>query len=492
MVNQLHSQNPEEFRNSISTVGEDGKRIWLYPKKPKGRFYNARKWVAYLLIAFFFAGPFLKVNGEPFLMFNILERQFVILGNLFVPQDFFIFVLGMIMLIIFIVLFTVVYGRVWCGWACPQTVFMEMVFRRIEYWIEGDANQQRKLDKQPWTTDKILKKTAKHTIFLSFSFLIANMVLGYIFGGQRVLNMMTQSPLDNWGLFVAHLAFALVFYAVFAKFREQACIAVCPYGRLQGVLLDKDSIAVTYDHERGEPRGKLKKSKQQSPCSGCNTAAAVTVEPLTLSHLEKKQGDCVDCNLCVQVCPTGIDIRNGIQLECVNCTACMDACDAVMDKIGKDKGLIRYASANSIEQKQPFRFTPRIIAYTVVLALLVGAFGYLLTSRDSTETTILRVPGMIYQKAENGDIRNIYSLQVINKTNENMPITVKLVAPEGKITFAGGDELELKAQDILDGIFFVDIPAERLEGMKTEVQFEIYSGEEKLEHVETNFLGPAK
>lgn len=535
MKKDLHSQSPDSFRDSISTVDAQGKRIWLYPKKPSGRYYNARKWVAYILIVFFFVGPFIKINGQPFFMMNILERQFVILGRLFVPQDFFVFVLIMIALIIFIVLFTVVYGRVWCGWTCPQTVFMEMVFRRIEYWIEGDANQKRKLDNAPWTKEKIIKKGTKHTIFIVFSLAIANMVLGYIVGGDALINMMMSRPAENWPVFLAHVAFAGIFYFVFAKFREQACTQVCPYGRLQGVFLDKDSIVISYDDVRGEPRGKLKKQRQPKSegCGGCGSSASVkpivskpikkktTQTPLpeikkkeveeikkpnteekeetrkmTLADVnpsvseEKPLGDCIDCKLCVHVCPTGIDIRNGTQLECVNCTACIDACDEVMDKIEKPRGLIRFASANDIEKGKPFKFTARIKAYTAVLFVLVVAISFALVKRSDIEITVLRAPGMLYQKADNGDIRNLYTVQMVNKSSEHYEnLHVVLVDSKGKITIAGG-KMELKKGGHLDGVFFIDIDPKELDGRKNEIKLKIMNGDIMLEELSTNFMGP--
>ncbi|WP_281613391.1 4Fe-4S dicluster domain-containing protein [Flammeovirga sp. SubArs3] len=535
MRQDLHSQDPDSFRDSISTVDEHGKRVWLYPKKPSGRYYNARKWVAYILIALFFVGPFVKIDGQPFFMMNILERKFVILGQLFVPQDFFVFVLIMISLIIFIVLFTVVYGRVWCGWTCPQTVFMEMVFRRIEYWIEGDANQKRKLDKGPWTKEKYLKKISKHTIFIIFSLAIANMVLGYIIGGDELVQIVSHRPKENWPVFLAHIGFAAVFYFVFARFREQACTQVCPYGRLQGVFLDKDSIVISYDHVRGEPRGKLKKKRAASPsgCGGCGSAERtetkkivgrakpkraplpeikapdtqeipkqeekkeevrkMTLEDVNASITEEQpQGDCIDCKLCVHVCPTGIDIRNGTQLECVNCTACIDACDEVMDKIDKPRGLIRFASANDIEKGQPFKFTTRIKAYTAVLLVLVVAVMYALVARNDIETTVLRAPGMLYQKAENGDIRNLYTINVINKSSfDYNDLKVELIDPEGKITIAGG-QMILKQGGKLDGAFFIDINPNDLDGMKNKIKLRIINGDQVLDEVTTNFLGPIK
>ena len=273
-----------------------------------------------------FGMPWVRVNGDPLMLFNILELRFIVFGIHFTPQDFHLFVIAMITFIVFIALFTAVFGRLFCGWVCPQTIFMEMVYRKIEYWIEGDANAQRRLNKAPWTTEKIRKKVLKQAIFFGIAVLVANTFLAYIIGTDEVIRIATEPISKNRNGFIAMLIFSGVFYFVFAWLREQVCIAICPYGRMQGVLLDKSSITVAYDWVRGEPRTKIKKG--QSPVGA---------------------GDCIDCNLCVKVCPTGIDIRNGTQLECVNCTACIDACDEVMEKVGRPKQLIRYDSLNGIE-----------------------------------------------------------------------------------------------------------------------------------------------
>ncbi len=460
----------EGYRDAVATVDVHGNRIWMYPKMPSGKFYNYRKLVSYVLLVFLFAGPFITIGGEPLLMLNVLERKFVILGQLFVPQDFHIFVIGMIVSFLFIVLFTVTFGRIWCGWTCPQTIFMEMVFRRIEYWIEGDANAQRKLNNGPWTNEKIRKKTIKHIVFAVISFAIANMFLGYIVGGKDLIGMVTASPLDNWGVFIGLTAFTGIFYYVFAFFREQVCTSFCPYGRLQGVLLDKDSINITYDYVRGEPRGKLKKQHDSD------------IE-------EALQGDCIDCNACVRVCPTGIDIRNGTQLECINCTACIDACDEIMEKVDKPKGLIRYASESEIEKGRKFSFTPRMYAYSGVLLLLLGVLGYMLTSRAVIETTILRAPGQMYQLTDKGNVRNLYTVQVVNKSNESMDLTLKLIEPKGEITVVG-ETLTLKPSGMVDGAFFLELEKASLTGLKTPVLIEVWQGDQKIEDVQTTFVGP--
>ena len=359
---KLDKLNPDDenktYRNELATVTKEGKRKWIFPKKPHGRFYNARNIVTIILLFILFVTPFIKLNGYPFILFDFPNRNFILFGIPFGPHDFFLFVLAMIATLVFIILFTAIFGRVFCGWACPQTIFMEMVFRKIEYWIEGDYREQKKLKAAPWTGKKIFKKGTKHGIFFAISFIIANFFLAYIIGMDKLIGIVTDPPSKHLQGLIAITIFSGVFYWIFSYFREQVCTLVCPYGRLQGVLLDRDSVVIAYDHVRGEPRGKIKKNEDQS-----------------------NLGDCIDCRMCVDVCPTGIDIRDGIQLECVNCTACIDACDEVMDKVNRPRKLIKYASINSIERKTMFRFTPRAIVYSVLLFILTGILSYLLVTR---------------------------------------------------------------------------------------------------------------
>ncbi|MCK5700067.1 MAG: 4Fe-4S binding protein, partial [Cyclobacteriaceae bacterium] len=259
----------EEYRDTIATVDEEGKRIWVYPKKPSGKFHNLRIVVSIVLLTILFGLPFIKINGDPIMLIDVFERKFIIFGIHLWPQDFHIVALSMISLVVFVVLFTVVFGRIWCGWACPQTIFMEMVFRKIEYWIEGDATRQRKLNKAPWNTEKILKKGSKHIIFIAISLIISHTFLSYIIGIEKLKAIVSQPPAENIVGFIALMAFTGFFYLVFSVLREQICIAVCPYGRLQGVFLGNSSIAVMYDWLRGEPRGRLKKGKIQEEKGDC-------------------------------------------------------------------------------------------------------------------------------------------------------------------------------------------------------------------------------
>lgn len=459
----------EEYRNTIATVDEEGKRIWVYPKKPKGSLHNKRVAVTILLLSIFFAGPFIKIGQHPFLLLNVFERKFVILGQAFWPQDFFLFALTLVILFVFIILFTVVFGRIWCGWACPQTLFMEMVFRKIEYWIEGDANQQRKLDKAPWSSSKIVKKTSKHFIFVIISLLISHTVVAYIIGANSTFKMIVEPPTEHLSGFVGLMVFTGIFYWVFAFFREQACVAVCPYGRLQGVLLVKDSIVVAYDWLRGEPRGKLKKKE-----------------------VEENKGDCIDCKLCVHVCPTQIDIRNGTQLECVNCTACIDVCDEVMDKIGKPKGLIRFTSYNAIKEGIEKVINPRVIGYSVVLVALITLLSFLISTRTDVQVTILKVPGQLYQRTDDDRISNLYNIEFVNKTFEDKTITLEIISEEysAELTQVGATEIIIPASELYKGVFFIKIPKDEIVNSKNVLTIAVYDNGILVEEVDTKFLGP--
>jgi len=462
-------QFDEEFRDSISTVDAEGKRVWVYPKKPKGRFHNRRIIVSIILLTLLLGGPFVKIDGHPFMLINVFERRFIFFGIPFWPQDFHILALIMIAFVVFIVLFTVVFGRVWCGWACPQTIFMEMVFRKIEYWIEGGAIQQRKLNQQPWNSQKIVKKGFKHVIFILIALIISHTVMAYLVGIDQTWNIITQSPANHMAGFIGLMGFTGIFYFVFSYFREQACTVVCPYGRLQGVFLGNDSIAVMYDWLRGEPRGKLKKGNKFS----------------------EQQGDCIDCKMCVHVCPTGIDIRNGTQLECVNCTACIDACDEIMDKVDKPRGLIKYGSINSVKEGRKKLFTTRVLGYSIILVILISIIATLLLTRSDVETTILREPGMLYQDRPDDRISNIYDVNFVNKTFDDVKVDLKVVGIEGVTIQQVGNVTDvIPASEKVKSSYFIELPKSELAGRSTEVEIEVYINGELAETEKTNFIGP--
>jgi len=460
----------DAYRDTIATVDAAGQRVWLYPKKPVGWLYQRRKWLSYGLLALLFAGPWLRINELPVLLLNLPARKFIVFGQIFWPQDFFVLLLATLTFLVFIILFTVVYGRVFCGWVCPQTIFLEMVFRRIEYWLEGDAPQQKALDRAAWTWNKVWRKTSKHALFLVISFLIANTFLAYIIGSEALVDIVTDSPMAHLGGLSSMALFTGVFYAVFARFREQVCTIACPYGRLQGVLLDKDSLVVAYDYQRGEPREKRRKNQARTA------------------------GDCIDCHQCVQVCPTGIDIRNGAQqLECTNCTACVDACNNIMALLNQPPNLIRHASENDIAQGRKFRITGRMKALSGVLMVLVVVLTGLLASRSNVAATVLRTPGQLFQKTDHGTITNLYNISVINKTNRPYPITLRVLEPtQGQISLVGTRGLQLPAQGIVEGIFFAELPRTALHHTNQKLRIGLFHGHQLIAETSTKFLGPVQ
>lgn len=457
----------EDFRNHLYNQTKDGKRLWIYPGRIIGNLYKIRSVVSWVLLAALFGLPWLRHDGHALFMFNFIERQFIFFGVPFFPQDFHLVALGLVSFLIFISLFTVLFGRVWCGWACPQTIFMEMLFRKIEYLIEGDDKAQRKLDAMPWKTEKIIKKSTKHLIFFVISFAIANTFLMYIIGNDEWMQMVTEPPIEHLKGLGLMIVFTGVFYFVFARFREMVCMVVCPYGRLQGVLLDNNSINVQYDFKRGEPRGKLQKDAAES------------------TH-----GDCIDCHWCVRVCPTGIDIRNGSnQLECIGCTSCIDACDEVMEKIHKPKGLIRYDSLNGVTNGIKLRFTKRIFAYSMVLVVLLGFISFLLITRKPWEGTILRTPGMTFQlNDKTHEVTNMYQIEVLNKSFQNESFEIQPEKPF-ELIWIGKPLKEVEQGKLVKGTFFLKIKEGQWQkGQKAHIK--IINSDGESEQLKTSFIAP--
>ncbi len=462
------------YRDHLSNVTQAGKRIWIYPRIVIGQFYKLRTYVSWVLLGLLLGLPWIEIDGHPLFLFNVLERKFIFWGVPFFPQDFHLVAIGLLTFIVFVILFTVIFGRVWCGWACPQTIFMEMLFRKIEIAIEGDHNAQKRLDSQPWNTEKIWKKSLKHIIFIKMSFLISNVFLAYIIGKKELFAIIFDNPFNHLAGLFAILLFTAVFYFVFAHFRELVCIVVYPYGRLQGVMLDKKSIVVAYDFVRGEIRGKHQTSTEKD-------VAKINNQPV--------HGSCIDCKICVQVCPTGIDIRNGTQLECIGCTACIDACDEVMDKIHEPRGLIRYASLEGIEQKKKLKFNARIASYSLVLVALLGILGYLLATRNIIETTILRAPGLMYQENKDNTISNLYNVQVVNKSYDEMPLTFRLKGGKGQIKMVG-NAMNVISSEVAESSFFVFIPENLLKESSVKIEIEVLSDGKVIDLVRTKFQGP--
>ena len=455
----------KSFRDELSIVSGEGKRQWIYPKQPRGPYTRMRTIVSALLLVILVVTPFLSFNGHPVMLFDVLGRKFILFGVIFGPHDGPLLGLALITLAVFIILFTAVFGRLFCGWICPQTVFMEMVFRRIDYWVEGDHRAQRRLNESAWTSRKLLRKGTKYTLYGLLSFGVANILLGWVIGGEALLRLVTDDPSRHVGGLTALLAVTGGFYWVFAWFREQACILVCPYGRLQGVLLDPHSIVIAYDHVRGEPRGRLRRGRTRT------------------------EGDCIDCKLCVDVCPTGIDIRDGTQLECVNCTACIDACDEVMEKIGRPRRLIRYDSATGITSGKQRIWTPRVIGYSAVLSVLLALLVVLLANRSEIDVTILRTPGMFYQDQPDGRVSNIYDVSVLNKTFDRVAVDLRLRGARGELRLIG-DPLAPEPQEVAQGKVMVVLERTALGGLSTPVVIEVSARGRPVATVSTTFLGP--
>lgn len=462
-----------DFRDHIATADEEGRRKWLYPRKPRGRFYQARAWLTWVLLAVMFGGPFIKINGNPLLMINIIERKFSVLGVIFWPQDNLVFALGFLLFLMGIAVFTAAFGRLWCGFTCPQIVLMEMVFRRIEHFIEGDGSAQRRFDQAPWTAAKAFKKVLKHGIFLGLSFIIGNTLLAYVIGIDSLKQIVTDDPRNHLAGLAFMLLFTAIFYGIFARFREQACTFICPYGRLQSTLLDENSIVVAYDYKRGEKRRRLTRGESSQTSS------------------DQLAGDCVDCLRCVTVCPTGIDIRNGTQMECVNCTACIDACDEVMDKIRRPRGLIRFASMNGIEKGEPLRFTPRLAGYCAILLLLGAGLATLLLTRSEVDATLLRAPGALFQTTPEGRISNLYLLKLTNKTHREIPVQLALRDTEGTLKVLGGN-LNVPAEQQTEASVLVEIAPDKLRSGNTPITVSLSSGGKELDVLKTSFIGPRK
>jgi cytochrome c oxidase accessory protein FixG len=458
----------ESFRNELASVHRDGRRKWVYARQPSGRYYRARTAVAIALIAFLVGAPFVEVNGQPLVLLNVLERRFVLFGLVFWPQDFYLVVLIALTGLVTLALSTAAIGRVWCGWLCPQTVFLEMVFRRLEYLIDGSAERQLQRDSRPWTAATWARAGVKQAQFFALSFGIANVFLAYIIGAGPLWTIVTDPPSRHVAGLVAITIFSLLFYGVFARFREQACTLACPYGRVMSSLIDRRTITVTYDEPRGEPRRRL------------------------AHRADAPAGDCVDCARCVTVCPTGIDIRNGIQLECVDCTACMDACDDVMRRLHRPTGLIRQTSHERLQAGRHSWWNGRLVAYAAAWLLLVGTVVTLLVRRDDLDVLILRQAGTLHATLPDGSIANFYTVQVFNRTGGRLPFEIRAVSPPGATVTSLGLASEVQPHALLEGRLLLAVPPGLLTATATPVRFDLRVDGGAVQHVDSSFIGPGR
>ncbi len=396
--------------DSVATINEDGSRRFIHTATAHGRFTRSRAILAVLLTAIYVALPWIRINGNPALFLDVEHRQFHYFGLTFVGQDVWLafFVLSGVGFCLFYV--TALLGRVWCGWACPQTVILDFA-RRIERWCEGDALARRRLDGAPWTYQKTFRRLTKHALYLSFALLLAHVLLSYFVSLPRVYAMVTHAPSENWVAFVFVSLLAAALWFNLAWFREQFCIVLCPYGRLQSALIDEDSLIVGYDSKRGEPRAK----------KGAKAA-----------------GDCIDCTRCVQVCPTGIDIRQGLQLECIGCAACIDACDAIMTKLERPRGLIRYDSKRGFAGKPTRWLRPRILLYTGLALLGAAALTIATSTLRATTLSLTRVTGIPYV-VEGGVVRNQFIVRVLNKRNTPMTYQFEVMGGPATLHVTGAE-----------------------------------------------------
>ncbi len=433
--NQTYGKGPTE--SILSTMNQDGSRNWLRPKLAKGKHYYRRFAVAWGLILTFVVIPHLTMSGKPLMLFDIPKRQFTLFGTTFFATETPLLLLLLLGLFLSIFLFTALAGRVWCGWGCPQTVYMEFVFRPIERLLEGSPAQQRKLDKQGGSPRRVLK----YFIYLLLSMFLAHVFLSYFVGTTQLWEWMHRSPFKHPSTFLIMAGVTAMIFFDFSYFREQTCLVACPYGRFQSVLLDKHSAIVAYDYNRGEPRAK-KRQRSEEPPEGAES-----------------WGDCIQCKACVLTCPTGIDIREGLQMECINCTQCIDACDDIMEKIHKPKGLIRYTSQQTLEtnQKQGI-LRPRVLLYPLLILIIFTALGMALARREAAEVTILRGGSNPYKVLPNGQISNHIKIKIANRTPKLQKYKIKLIAPKGVSMITPINPLVVAAQKTETAVIFVLAP----------------------------------
>lgn len=452
-------------RDALTSVNKDGSHFIIHPSDVSGRFTSWRRIVAYTLILFFIAMPWIEIGGHPALFFNVPGRRFHLFGATLSFQDTWLLFFALSGTAFSLFFITALWGRIWCGWGCPQTVYLEHVYRRLERWIDGDGPARKRLQNGPWTPEKIFKRVLKHGLYLVVSFLIAHIFLAYFVSLPGLWERMTTAPADHWTSFLFVFAFTTILYGNFAFFREQLCIIICPYGRFQSALIDSHSKNVAYDANRGDPPGR---------------------------PTDADAGDCIACKRCIQVCPTGIDIRQGLQLECIGCAACIDACDTVMDKLERPRGLIRYASEEELAGRRTRWIRFRTIFYSIMMLIGAGVASFAFTSVDPINVTVTRMSGSPYYISDTM-VRNQYQIRLINKSDE--PVEFRIEANAGQdappIISTGFDKpYRVEALAEVPTTFVVQVSLEAFEG-PFPIRIHAFDATGQFEIVKSvEFLGP--
>lgn len=463
------------LENHASSINKDGSRNFIHPADVKGKWTTSRNIVFAVLMVIYLVLPFIDIGGHPAVFLDFPNRRFYLFGGTFNAQDFWMMFFLLTGLAFAIIILTTIWGRVWCGYACPQTVFLEGVFRRVERWIEGPRNVRMKRNKGPWNVDKVWRKTLKHTLFILLSLFFSHFFLSYFISLPALMDMIGRPPGEHMEAFIWMASLSVILYGNFAWFREQLCVIICPYGRLQSTMTDKDTKVVLYDHNRGEPRGKAKKKKK-----------GAEAEPV------EAKGDCIDCGRCVQVCPTGIDIRNGLQLECIGCYACVDACDTVMDKVKKPRGLVRYDSLNSLDGERKGILRPRLAIYVVVILAWIGGLTYAVNSRESFEANLLRTNGGVPFIMDDGVVQNMINLHIVNKTDARQTYhVVPIEDPNVPFDYTVSmSEVNLNGGSAADAVVIVRLPQERMRS-GLQVRFSVTQEGGDTHEAAATFLGPS-
>ncbi len=439
-----------------------------YPREIAGRFQRLRKLAVLALLGLFYGLPWLNWDGRQAVLFDLPARQFHVFGLLFLPQDFFFLALLLICAALALFFFTAVAGRLWCGYACPQTVWTE-VFLWMERWVEGDRAKRMRLDKAPWTTEKILRKTAKQALWIAFSLFTGFTFVSYFTPRTELWQELIQLNLGGWELFWG-LFYGFATYGNAGFMRENVCIYMCPYARFQSAMFDRDTMIITYDQARGEPRG----------------GRARGVDPRS-----RGLGDCVDCTLCVQVCPTGIDIRDGLQYECIGCAACIDACDSVMDRVGYPRGLIRYTTEAAVQGGHTHVLRPRIVIYGLLLLSLLTALGTAIALRTPLTAELIADRGRLYREVGDDAIENVYTLKVVNKSTAPERYRAAISGLPGAVLETDPAEFTLPPGGVAVVPTRIRVPEDALEHRVNRLALTVTAGSGASITQDVRFLGPS-